>query len=112
MKSCKHPTCEGFCRREPKPKKVYIIPKVSKSRIPINRQYTALSKQFRSDHPLCEIRSPECTGKTQGVHHTKGRGKDHLLDINTWMAACNRCNTWIEVHDKEARDKGFKLSKF
>lgn len=74
--------------------------------------YTPEAKKFREENPVCAIKSPVCTGKTQGVHHSKGKIGKLLLDKKYWMAACNPCNDWIESDDAEARERGFKISKF
>jgi hypothetical protein len=83
----------------------------SKKREKINRQYNKKAKQFREDHPYCEIKSPVCTGQTQGVHHKRGRMGSLLMDETFWMAARNRCNGYVEDNDSWARENGFKLSR-
>ena len=124
---CKHPTCSGpYCRRPKTPKKVYTLKRtplkkkpnqrlkaVSEKRKLWNEEYKVKSEAFRAAHPKCQVNSPECTGKTEGVHHMKGKTSyELLLDETLWMAACNRCNVYIEIHDSWAREKGYKLSKF
>lgn len=124
---CKHPTCSGpHCRRPKTAKKTYTIkrtpikrnPKakikaVSERRKEFNKVYSAKAALFRAAHPKCEIQSPVCTHKTEGVHHRKGKiNMVLLLDETYWMAACNRCNVYVEQYDEWARAKGFKLSKF
>ena len=123
---CKHPTCSGAtCRRPKKEKKMYVlkrtplkkkpytIRKVAPKRAEINKEYKEKSAAFRKANPKCQIQSPECTGKTEGVHHMKGKTSHELLiDETYWMAACNRCNQYVESHDEWARANGFKLSKY
>lgn len=70
-----------------------------------------LYKSFLSTKPYCEIRSPVCTSEATCVHHTAGRGMDHLMDTNTWEAACDPCNKYVEANDKWARENGHKYSK-
>ncbi len=87
------------------------IPKVSEKRKQENKEYKKVS------HPIwkgknCEIKSPVCSKKAEGIHHKKGKvsAKD-LLDPKFMMAACNRCNTYVEEHPDWATEKGFKISK-
>ena len=103
---CRHPTCaNGICRRVKKKTPRQPIKKVAKNRPKIDREYAALSKKIRAERPWCEIRSPVCTGKAQGLHHTKGQGI-YLLDETTLLSACNACNGWVEAHPEEARKIG------
>lgn len=112
VKDCKHPTCgDGPCRREKKPKKKYVIPKVAEKRKVLDQLYFLLRTAFLKEHKECEIQSPVCTGKATCVHHTKGRGRFYLV-VATWMASCKWCNGYVEKHDAWAREKGFKKSKF
>jgi hypothetical protein len=75
------------------------------------KEYKKKSKDFRESNPICQIKSPVCTGQTNGVHHKAGKIGDLLNDEKYWMAACNPCNGWIEDNDAEARKLGFKISK-
>lgn len=111
--NCNHPTCCGACRRPKKDKKIYIIPRVGKSRAVVNRLYDPAAKKYREDHPSCKINSPECTKKTEGVHHKKGKATTELLlDQRYWMPACNACNNYVESHSAWAMANGYKVSKF
>ncbi len=111
MKDCKHPTCDGKCRRAKKPKKLYKIPKKSIKRKQDDKIYFELRDSFLKKNPVCQIKSPECTIKSTVIHHTKSRGIYYLAQ-NTWLASCHRCNTYVESHDAWARENGFKKSKF
>lgn len=62
-------------------------------------------------HAVCGINSPDCQGKASCIHHTEGRGIKVVLNQSTWMPACGPCNSWVENHDAEAREKGFKKSR-
>jgi hypothetical protein len=110
--NCNHKTCEGESCRRPKKKLVRKpVRKVSRKREKINRTYSTLSKQFVEDNPYCAIKSPECTGRTQGPHHKRGRIGKALTDFKHCIPACNPCNLYVEVHDKWARENGFKESR-
>jgi len=70
-----------------------------------------LYKNFLKEKPYCEIRSPVCTSEATCIHHTAGRGMNHLMDTNTWEASCDPCNKYVEGNDQWARDNGHKYSK-
>lgn len=109
-KECKHPTCGETCRRPKKEKRRYRIQPYSKKRLEINKQYDPAARAFRKKNQKCAINSPNCTGKTEGVHHKRGRGK-YLMDQSTWLPACNPCNHYVEHHHQWAVDNGFKESR-
>lgn len=70
-----------------------------------------LYRSFLKEKPVCEIKSQVCTSAASCVHHTAGRGMDHLMDTNTWEASCNSCNLYVEENDKWARENGHKISR-
>lgn len=70
-----------------------------------------LYKSFLKEKEACEIKSPVCTGQATVIHHTAGRGMNHLMDTNTWEASCTACNNYVEENDKWARDNGHKISR-
>lgn len=70
-----------------------------------------LYQSFLKEKQECEIKSPVCTGQSTCVHHTAGRGMENLMDMNTWEAACDPCNLYVEEHDAWARENGHKISK-
>jgi len=98
----------GKAKEEKKPK---WRAQYSKKRQKENRHYNKEARIFKMENPRCGIMSRVCTGATQGVHHKKGRGK-YLRVKEFWMPACNPCNEYAEAHPEEAREKGWKESKF
>lgn len=90
-----------------KPKKP--IEKVSVKRKQENKE---LKKIAKSKGELCQINSPECTGKSQGTHHLVKRSPKNLLDPANILLACNPCNSYIESHVTWAKEKGFTKTKF
>lgn len=84
---------------------------VSKKQAKALREYSKISKAFLAEHEMCEIQSPECTGKATEIHHTKGRIGALLIDTKYFMASCSCCNQYVEKHDAWARENGFKKSK-
>jgi hypothetical protein len=111
--NCNHPTCQGPCRRPVKEKKIYRIPRESKTRKGVNKLYDAAAKAYRIKNTLCRIKAPDCTMYTEGVHHLKGKATTELLmEQRFWLPACNWCNGYVEEHSAWAMANGFKLSKF
>ncbi|WP_145716045.1 hypothetical protein [Chitinophaga japonensis] len=99
----------GQIKPEKKPPRK--IRTVSVKRAAINREYAKESRPFWKGK-ACQIRSPVCTGTSQGVHHRKGKStKEDLMDKRYWMAACNHCNSYVEVNDAWARKMGYKISR-
>lgn len=111
-RECNHPTCGSKCRRlvKQKPRR-RPIRHYSKKRQKENRTYSKESKDFLNDRPLCEIRSPVCTGKSQGVNHKAGRIGKNLMDITKWEASCNPRNVYCEDHPIWAIENGHKESR-
>lgn len=70
-----------------------------------------LYDRFLASRPNCEIRSEACTGQSECVHHTEGRGIKVILDDSKWKAGCSACNNYVENKDAEAREKGNKKSR-
>src|SRR5690348_10723230 len=109
MKPCNHPCCpnDGPCRKPKQKKKRKPIRQYSKKRSKENRKYTALRKQFLSDHPTCEF--PGCEREATDVHHERGRGK-YFLDQSTWKALCREHHNHVETHPMEAKLLGLSNS--
>lgn len=89
----------------------YQMPKRTEKMKGIMAAIKPLYKNFLKEKPYCEIRSPVCTSEATAVHHTAGRGMNHLMDTNTWEACCSACNTYVEEHDGWAKANGHKYSK-
>lgn len=66
---------------------------------------------FLEKKPVCEINSPVCTQTATCVHHIAGRGVAQIMNIKSWKAACDACNSYVEKHDQWARDNGHKISR-
>lgn len=112
MKSCKHPTCSGECRRPPKPKpRRKRIARFSKKRAKQERSYTVLRKEFLEAHPECEAKLKMCRGEATDVHHMAGRVGENLLDTDSWIALCRPCHLWLESHPVAAKQLGLSESR-
>jgi hypothetical protein len=78
----------------------------------VNRELGKIVAEIKKERPLCEMKVPGiCTGRTQTIHHVKGRIGALLLDKKYMMAACCKCNTWVESNDSTARQMGLKVSR-
>ncbi len=87
-----------------------VSPKMRKIMSGLKKQYAAyLSKP---ENELCKLNMIGCTFVATVIHHTKGRIGKLLTDEKYWMPSCTSCNLQVEIKDKEAREKGLKLSKF
>lgn len=122
-KQCKAENCQynvfsnKYCRkhqymRDNAPKQK--LNRFSKKRLAINKeQYQPAARQFVKDNPLCNIKSPVCTGHSHCVNHRKGKAGTYLLiDRQYWESSCFACNNWIEANDQWARERGHKLNTF
>jgi hypothetical protein len=99
-----------FQKDPPKPKPKKPINPKSKKQKALDSAYTVLRKPFMEKHPMCQAALSGCQDASCDVHHKKGRGK-WLLVVDTWMAVCRPCHTWIEEHPIEATEMGFRESK-
>lgn len=86
------------------------VKKKSKKLARDERQYRKIVARKLAEDPTCEIRSPDCTGAAEGLHHTKGRGK-LLLDEKYLKRACNACNGYVERHPLWAIENGHSVSR-
>jgi hypothetical protein len=83
----------------------------SDKRAKLNRQYSKESRPRWKGKP-CRVKSPACTGISQGIHHIEGKDTpDKLLDPDNQIECCNACNLFLEVNDAWARNHGFKKSR-
>lgn len=47
-----------------------------------------------------------CQAIATDVHHTLGRGRTRMLDVDTWQALCRRCHDHVTTHPSSAYDLG------
>jgi hypothetical protein len=112
MKTCKHATCDGPCRRPVKPKpKRKPIKRVSKKRGREERKYSVLRKQFLETNPECQAKLKMCRGEATDIHHVRGRVGEDFLNTDSWLSVCRPCHLWIESHPVAARELGLSESR-
>jgi hypothetical protein len=106
MKTCKHPTCEGSCRRVKTVRKRVPVKKVSDKRAKLDKIYSAMRKVYLKQNPLCV-----CGARSEQVHHKLGRLGGNYLNTSTWLAVCYPCHSKIEREPVWAKEKGYSGSR-
>lgn len=99
------------------------MPKATKKRAKMNREYTVRRKAYLEAHPGCEaiVRildhlydtdrdkwwgSPPTTSRATEIHHKKKPKCRYLNDESTWLAVCQWSHRWIEANKSTARQLG------
>jgi ElaB/YqjD/DUF883 family membrane-anchored ribosome-binding protein len=76
-----------------------------------NKEYGKIAEEYKRENPSCVARiNGYCTGKTESVHHKRGRGR-YLLDVSMFLPCCLSCHTYIENHPEEAKERGWSESR-
>jgi hypothetical protein len=101
--TCKHPTCNGKCRRVKK----RAISKRSKKMADQMKVYNQRRRKFLIANPVCAVTGEPSTE----IHHKAGRIGRLLLEESLWLAVSRRGHTWIEEHPKEAKELGYSQSR-
>lgn len=120
---CKFPTCtrkeekDGYCflhkiysGSEPSKKKG--IANMSKKRSDLQKEYRKLVDRMLKENNKCEVKSPICTGKAQGLNHKQKRTEKNLCDESNVERCCNACNLFIEENPDWAQENGHQISRF
>lgn len=127
------------CDQHEKPRKTYVIPKVSKKRqaeidngtfkpkpkkpikpkaikialISKTRQEALKTYRRRRDEFLkgktCEF--PGCNSKDVTLHHKRGRVGAFLADKRYFCALCQKHHNWVELHPEEAKKMNLSQSR-
>jgi AMMECR1 domain-containing protein len=87
-----------------------ISPVSEKRRVEMD-EYSKKRLAFLSLHQHCQAHLVGCTGTSTDVHHKAGRVGDNYLNMNTWLAVCRDCHTYIETHPEEAKELGLSESR-
>jgi hypothetical protein len=72
--------------------------------------YLTLRGVYLKNYPICEAQLDGCTNYSTQIHHKKGRG-EYLLDSTTFLACCENCHHWIELHPTKAKELGLSLNR-
>jgi len=92
-------------KRTPIKQKAYKINQVSKSESKRQSEYSVVSKKFKKDNPVCQVRG--CDNPTTDVHHKKGKIGTLLCDVRHFLASCRGCHSMIEENPVWAKEQGY-----
>lgn len=72
-----------------------------------------LYKVFMSNpkNKQCRAKLEGCTLEATDIHHSRGRGKEFVLDIKTFVPLCRSCHTHLESHPELSEKLGFTKSR-
>jgi 2,3-bisphosphoglycerate-independent phosphoglycerate mutase len=88
------------------------INQISKKQAKKNSDYSAISKQYKKENPICDAQIKGiCTTLTVDVHHKKGRIGELLTDTRYFLAVCRECHNHIETHPKFAFENNFSIRR-
>lgn len=88
------------------------VNKVSVKRRHDSADYEIVRMGFLVTYPECQIKANEfCTNTATDIHHMAGRTGDLFLDITKWKSSCRSCHNYAHDHPKEAKEKGWSLSR-
>lgn len=95
-----------------KPKQVRKrVRPVSEKRKELNKEYANLAEQFKIDNPDCYAKIENiCTGKTEDVHHSRGRGR-YLLEVSSFIPVCRNCHIYVTDHPADSLKRGLSFSR-
>ena len=100
--------CFGQSKPEEEKKPVRISIKSVKRKAE-EKLYLKKKKEYLTAHIRCEVKG--CNHVSIDLHHRKGRVGKLLYDEKYFMAVCRKHHTEIETNPKEAKEKGYSLSR-
>jgi len=100
----------GIIQPVEKPKSV-PIKKYSDKRKEKQKEYVKLVKEMLKESDRCEMKTPVCTGKAQGLQHKEKRSEKNLCDRKNLLRSCNPCNMYVEQYPLYALEHGLSISK-
>lgn len=101
-------TFNPYPKPEPKPKRKRIpVNKVSKKRQEENKIYKVKRAEFLKLHTICPITG----GRTEDVHHVKGRTGTLFLDERYWLAVSREGHRKIEENPIWAKENGYSANR-
>jgi hypothetical protein len=106
---CQCEQCKAVQKKpQPKQKKVYRIPKVSKKRKVEMLKYSVLRTEFlaKKENSICFIEG--CNKPATTIEHRAGRGINYL-NVETWAGCCLEHN--LELENNPELSKKYQLSK-
>lgn len=89
-----------------------VLKKVSEKRKVEQKEYVKIVKEKLGENPNCEIKSPVCMGRADGLDHIQKRSPKNFIDRNNLKNACSPCNLYKELNPKWAIENGHSISRF
>lgn len=72
-------------------------------------EYRIIRAEYLEKHPICEVYN--CGHKSEQVHHKKGRIGKLLTNKKYFLAVCDTCHKYIELHPAWAKAQGYSESR-
>jgi len=88
------------------------INKRGAKKIATDKALAVIRKAKEAFDNRCAVRSPVCTGLSEGTHHITKRSPNNVLALANIVLSCNACNLFIELNKEWAVSNGFLKSKF
>lgn len=85
------------------------IKRVSKKRASQEVEYRVVRLEYLNKHPICQVHN--CGNKSEQVHHKKGRIGKLLTDKRYFLAVCDACHKYIELHPAWSKAHGYSESR-
>lgn len=83
------------------------LSQVSETRKRYAYKYKEARLAYMQAHPVCEACG---IANSEQLHHKKGRGRNYI-NIDTFMAVCHTCHTYIHAHPAESYEKGWMIKR-
>lgn len=88
------------------------IAKMSAKRKEVQKEYVKIVKKAAKKDHRCKVKSPDCTGKMQGMNHIQKKSPANITIEKNLTPSCNACNLYIELNTDWARNNGHLISRF
>jgi hypothetical protein len=98
-----------ICGTPPEKKSKKPIAKRSKKRAKEEAEYSKVRLAYLKIFPVCEVLN--CGNKSTEIHHRQGRIGALLTDVNHFLAVCEPCHKYIEMHPAWSKEQGYSESR-
>lgn len=71
-------------------------------------EYSLLRMKYLVKHSKCEAKLSVCTRHATDIHHKAGRGIN-TNNVDTFMAICRACHSYLHLNVQFAREKGWLI---
>ncbi len=107
---CQCEQCKAVQKKpQPKQKKVYKIPQVSKKRKVEMLKYSVLRTEFlaKKENQICPITKQPTTD----IHHKRGRVGSLYLDTKHWIALSREGHKFVEENPEWSKQNGYSENR-